>query len=119
MPVRSSNSPVLTWPNRETVNRAVRRWARVLAESRPDVLRVGYFGSYARDDWGVGSDLDIVLILAECDDPPLRRALGFDTITGLPVPVDLLVYTQEEWDRLQAERSSFVLRLAKEAVWVD
>ncbi len=48
MPVRSLDSPVLTWPDRETVVRALRAWADGLARARRDVLRVGYFGSYAR-----------------------------------------------------------------------
>ena len=84
----------------------------------PAVVRVGYFGSYARGDWGVGSDLDIVVIVAECELPPERRGTAFDTITGLPVPVDLLVYTQAEWAQLRAEGASFVRCIEAEAVWV-
>jgi predicted nucleotidyltransferase len=79
---------------------------------------VGYFGSYARGDWGVGSDLDLVVVLSECDEPPLRRGLAFDTISGFPVPVDLLVYTQDEWLRLGAEKSPFLQRLNAEVAWV-
>jgi predicted nucleotidyltransferase len=81
-------------------------------------VRVGYFGSYARGDWGVGSDLDLVLILTQCSAPPLRRGLAFDTISGFPVPVDLLVYTQDEWRRLEGEKSPFVKRLNAEVAWV-
>jgi predicted nucleotidyltransferase len=82
------------------------------------VLRVGYFGSYARGDWGVGSDLDLVVILTECDETPLRRGLAFDTISGFPVPVDLLVYTSAEWRQLEVEKSPFVRRLSAEVAWV-
>jgi predicted nucleotidyltransferase len=81
-------------------------------------LRVGYFGSYARGDWSVGSDLDLVIILSECNEPPLRRGLAFDTISDFPVPVDLLVYTLDEWDRLEAEQAPFVRRLRAEVAWV-
>jgi hypothetical protein len=59
-----------------------------------------------------------VLILTECSEPPLRRGLAFATISGFPVPVDLLVYTQDEWRRLEAEKSSFVQRLSAEVAWV-
>jgi len=37
---------------------------------------------------------------------------------GFPVPVDLLVYTDEESQRLTAGRDPFALRLAAEVVWV-
>jgi uncharacterized protein len=118
MPVRSSSSHVLSWPAPDAVTGAARAWAAALKASRPDVLKVGYFGSYARGDRGVGSDLDLVVVLAECHEPPLRRGLGFDTISDFPVPVDLLVYTREECERLSAEQAPFVRRLNAEVQWV-
>ena len=118
MPVRSSNSHVLTWPPRDALAAAARAWGAALKASRSDVVKVGYFGSYARGDWGVGSDLDLVIILSECGEPPLRRGLAFDTISGFPVPVDLLVYTVDEWDRLVAKEAPFVRRLNAEVAWV-
>jgi len=118
MPVRSSSSHVLTWPPLDAVAGAARAWGAALKASRSDVVRVGYFGSYARGDWGVGSDLDLVVILTECGEPPLRRGLAFDTISGFPVPVDLLVFTQDEWRRLEAEKAPFVRRLRAEVAWV-
>jgi predicted nucleotidyltransferase len=118
MPVRSSSSHVLTWPPPDAVEEAARAWGATLKASRSDVVRVGYFGSYARGDWGVGSDLDLVVVLTECAEPPLRRGLSFDTIRGFPVPVDLLVYTQDEWRRLEAEKAPFLQRLRAEVAWV-
>jgi predicted nucleotidyltransferase len=49
MPVRSLNSPVLIWPDAESVDLAARRWAEH-ASQNPEVVRIGYFGSYARGD---------------------------------------------------------------------
>ena len=69
MPVRSSNSSVLVWPDRTIVDRAVRAWAAAAAARRGDVRRIGYFGSYARGDWGVGSDLDLVAIVDAAVEP--------------------------------------------------
>ena len=40
---------------------ALRAWSDELRRSRPKAARVGYFGSYSRGDWGVGSDLDVLL----------------------------------------------------------
>jgi predicted nucleotidyltransferase len=64
-----------------------------------DVVAVGWFGSYPAGNWGVGSDLDLVVVLEAAREPFERRAVRFDTTT-LPVPADLLVYTRAEWERL-------------------
>jgi hypothetical protein len=59
MPVRSSTSPILRWPDRPTVRTAFGRWVEGAAESRPELRAAGYFGSCATAGWGVGSDLDV------------------------------------------------------------
>ncbi|MCX8061887.1 MAG: nucleotidyltransferase domain-containing protein [Anaerolineales bacterium] len=92
----------------------MKAWAAQAKAENTNVLQVGYFGSYARGDWGVGSDLDVVLILAHSDLPFERRASQFD-LTGLPVPVDVLVYTQAEWERLTFQREG--KRWWKEVRW--
>ncbi len=117
MPVRSSNSSVFRWPDRETVDAAVRAWAREEAARRPELLRLGYFGSYARGDWGPGSDLDLVAVVRESDLPFERRAAAWDVLS-LPVHADLLVYTVREWEALQARGGRFARVLADETVWV-
>lgn len=116
MPVRSLNSSVVVWPDRLAVESALRRWAEETAQHRPELLRVGYFGSYARGDWGVGSDLDVVLVVASADLAFGRRAAAWD-LTRLPVPADALAYTEDEWRRLDPE-SRFARMLAREVVWV-
>lgn len=116
MPVRFLNSPVLIWPDRKSVLEALQRWAQDVAQRRPDVLQVGYFGSYARGDWGVGSDLDVILIVEGVEAPFERRAVGWG-LTSVPLPVDVLVYTPEEWGRL-AQHAGFGARVAREIVWV-
>jgi predicted nucleotidyltransferase len=106
---------VLRWPDRETVDRAVRDWARDAAASHQEVTRIGYFGSYARGDAGVGSDLDILVIVTHAADRAEHRRIGFDT-SSVPVPVDLLVYTERELEALRLSR--FARMLEQEAVWV-
>ncbi len=103
MPVRSLNSSVLKWPDAQTVERALHRWMEKVVRRRTDVTRIGYFGSYARGDWGVGSDLDLIIVLDHSEQPFTRRSVEWDT-AELPVPVDVLVYTEEEWRSLNQER---------------
>lgn len=116
MPVRSLHSSVLKWPDARAVDEAARHWARRAAQLRRDVVQIGYFGSYARGDWGVGSDLDLIIIVDRSDLPFERRAADWNA-TGLPVPADVLVYTQEEWQSLD-RRARFHQMLQREAIWV-
>lgn len=78
MPVKSSNSSVLRWPDRQTIDRAIRGWAGTLGRQRSDVLRIGYFGSYARGEWGVGSDLDVIIIVEASPHRFERRSTGVE-----------------------------------------
>lgn len=117
MTTRSLNSSVLKWPNQRTVDRAAREWARGARSGREDIVNIGYFGSYSRGDWGVGSDLDLVMIVRESALPFESRGMEFDLIE-LPVPASLLIYSQEEWDRLIAGRGRFALTLERETKWL-
>lgn len=116
MPVRLLTSSVLKWPDARTVEQALRHWTEGVVRDRNDVLRIGFFGSYARGDWGVGSDLDLVIVVKSSKQPFERRAIEWDA-TGLPVPVDVLVYTEEEWSALTGQRG-FFQTLMRDAVWV-
>jgi predicted nucleotidyltransferase len=117
MPVRSLISSVLKWPDRRQVERQVAEWAAREAPRHPGLLRLGYFGSYARGDAGVGSDLDLIAVVESAADPFERRALGWDLLS-LPVPAEILVYTRAEWERLEEEGGRFVRTLAREARWL-
>ena len=117
MPVRSLHSSVLKWPNREKVHEALQDWAAAVGRENEHVARVGYFGSYARGDWGVGSDLDVVILVSRTDRLFERRAMDFD-VTGLPVPADVLVYTKAEWAKMQPEESRHAANMQRETVWV-
>ena len=116
MPVRSLNSSVLKWPDVRTVDRAIRQWAGEAGHKRPGALRIGYFGSYAHGNSGVGSDLDLLIIVKSSDKVFERRGLDWD-VTELPVPVDVLVYTKDEWESLQ-KQGRFHSRVTQEIIWV-
>ena len=114
MPVRSLNSSVLRWPGKEEVEKAFREWAREQKARYPDILRIGYFGSYARASWSVGSDLDIIVVVSTSSKPFHERSRDFDA-TDLPVPADILVYTEEEFQKLKGR---FARMLEEETTWV-
>jgi predicted nucleotidyltransferase len=117
MPVRSLNSSVLKWPDRNMVDRAVRSWSREQVQQQPQIVSLGYFGSYARGNWGVGSDLDLIAVVDDSREPFERRSLHWD-LQEMPVPAEILVYTAAEWEALQAKDDKFSRMLAREVVWV-
>ncbi|MCX7682110.1 MAG: nucleotidyltransferase domain-containing protein [Anaerolineae bacterium] len=112
--MRSLNASVLVWPDCQEVERALRQWVHRCVHGRHDVLRVGYFGSYARNDWGVGSDLDLLILLKDSELPFIRRAAGWD-ILDLPVPTDVVVYTEREWEALRRCQARIT---QQESCWV-
>ncbi len=118
MPVRSLRSSVLRWPDADSVRGAAEAWARDLLATNPRVRRAGYFGSYAKGNAGVGSDLDLVVVVDETSEPVVRRGIAFET-HRLPVPVDLLVYTEEELAALLASGTRFAGELRDHAVWFE
>jgi predicted nucleotidyltransferase len=92
-------------------------WARIQAEANPDLEAVGLFGSYGRGDAGVGSDLDLVLVLSRCDLPVWERLRRWDT-SALPLATDLLVYGRREWDTLSEWNPKLAHTLAMEIRWL-
>ncbi len=122
MPVRSLNSSVMKWPSRETVEAALRQWAEAATANNPAIAAVGYFGSYSRNQAGVGSDLDVIILLQSDGNEPAhrpfhQRAVAFD-FGFIPVPVDAIAYTQEEWAHLETASPRFYKTLTQEAIWV-
>ena len=117
MPVSSTTSFIKRWPSAETVLDALAAWGTAAAKRRDDLLALGYFGSYARGDAGFGSDLDLILIVAADHRPFIERRVDWRTET-LPVPTDVLVYTVEEWERMQSEGGRFSTTLSAETCWL-
>lgn len=116
-PSRSWDSPVLRWPRRDQVDAAVRAWANPFALAHPEVLAVGYFGSYARGDWGVGSDVDLAVLVRSSDRPFWSRPLAWPA-PDLPVPSDMLVYTLDEWRSVRGSALGIGSALSTGAIWV-
>lgn len=74
------------------------------------------FGSFARGTADGYSDLDLVVVLATDLPLPERGRLLGDLLDTLPVPVDLLVYTPEEFARGMERGMDLFHTLAEEGV---
>ena len=117
MPVRSLRSSVLKWPDRQTVDAAVRRLAEREAAGPLRLRALGYFGSYATGSWGAGSDVDLIAVVDQSDLPFEMRAAQWDLST-LPVPADLLVYTTDDWAAMIRRDDRFARMLRRDTVWI-
>lgn len=78
-----------------------------------DPERIIVFGSMARGDVHEDSDLDL-LIVKETDQPFLQRIDDVLMVLDTDVPVEPLVYTPAELERLRAEGRDFILTILEE-----
>jgi len=115
MPVRSLGSAVLKWPGREVVLDSARRWAVELRANDPKVVQMLCVGSCARGDYGVGSDLDLIVIVEAAPDSPVDRRRRYEP-TAFPVPVDVTVLTRTEWSAFAEKSPLLWQRLQREMI---
>lgn len=96
---------------------ALRDIAAKISRERMDVVSIRLFGSLARGDHVGTSDADILIVLqGNRIDDPLDRIRSFYSYFRLPVPVDILVYSEAQIEeRLQSGDPQFA-RLWKESV---
>lgn len=85
---------------------------------RAGAERAVAFGSYVRGTADGYADLDLVVVLPT-DLPPLERGtlLG-DLYEALPVPLDLLVCTPEEFEEGMKRRTGVFAAIAEEGVTI-
>jgi predicted nucleotidyltransferase len=89
---------------------------RILAVTDPEKVIV--FGSRARGDHRLNSDVD-VLVIQESSEPRYKRAGPlYRALAGLPVEVDVLVYTPREILEWSAVDQAFVTTAVREGLVV-
>ena len=85
---------------------------RLVQAVDPD--RIVLFGSRARGDSGMDSDLDLLVVKAS-DVPRHQRAIpAYRALWGIPVPVDILWYTPEEMEEWSGVVNHVVKRALRE-----
>ncbi|MGH7956188.1 MAG: nucleotidyltransferase domain-containing protein [Opitutaceae bacterium] len=90
--------------------------AGILARSL-DAESVWIFGSVARQDWSRNSDLDLLVVVNQSDQPRHRRARQAHTLLeGIKAPKDVVVLTMEEWNREGRAAASLVSTVRREGV---
>jgi predicted nucleotidyltransferase len=87
--------------------------ARLVAGCAP--LAVGTFGSYAIGSAREGSDLDLFMIQRTALPASARRRNAMQHLFGILHPVDLHVFTPEEFEAEAYEELSFAWVIARQA----
>ena len=81
----------------QTIQDAVRR----VVEAAHAPMKVILFGSYASGRATETSDLDLLVVERDVQDTGTEMIRLTDTLTHLDVGVDLLVYSEEEFNKRQ------------------
>ena len=101
----SSISARVRYAEPETIRKAVRDYARNIRDDHPEVRSIRWFGSWVSGDAGVGSDVDLCIIVDKSDKSRRDRMMDFLPLV-FPVGIDLFIYTPPEFDALRAEHPS-------------
>jgi predicted nucleotidyltransferase len=110
-----SDAEITAGPPRVPVDEIRRRIQEHLEGTR--VVRAILFGSFARGDADVVSDVDLVLI-EPTTAPFVERGLRHLPLFRMGVGVDLLVYTPEEYEKLRREGNPLIERVEEDGVTV-
>ena len=80
---------------------------RLVAEFAPEQIIL--FGSHAWGHPDENSDLDLLVVVSESDQPaPRRAARAYRCLREVPVPLDILVKTRQEVERTRHVPASLI-----------
>ena len=97
---------VLVWSTRDPLcGRTVKQFEAALREKLVGrVEQAWLFGSCGTPAFGADSDVDLMPVV-DTDKPFLERARDYFDVMDLALSMDLLVYTQQEFDTLTSDPS--------------
>ena len=106
-------TPRTSRPTHDEALATVRLVGERIAEA-VDPVRVILFGSYARGDYTMMSDVDVCVILDAAGDW-FERQSRFRRLVTIPgVDVEPHIYTRDEFESMLAEENPLALRIAAE-----
>ena len=114
---RSSNSVRIVFADKEGILLLLRDYAEQLRQTRSEVEKIGYFGSYATGTYGPASDVDLLVILRQSDKRFIDRIPDY-LPTNLSVCCDVFPYSSDEVRRMQQEDSPWIRHILDEVVWL-
>ena len=96
----------------ETIDEVTRRLVEVY-----DPMEIYLFGSYAWGSPTEDSDMDLLVVVKESNEPRWQRANpGAKALWGVGVSKDLLIYTKAEFERAVEHPSTLARKVKQEGV---
>jgi len=109
----------LCWPdnfiNRKS-NKIVRRFINLLIK-KFNLKKIIIFGSFARGDYHKGSDLDLVIV-GEFKERFIDRIGKIIELNESDLEIDVMIYTEEEFQKMSKERRPFIEQVLEEGIVV-
>lgn len=88
---------------------------RLVAGMNPE--KIILFGSQAWGDPGPGSDVDIMVIVAQSELRPVQRAMkAYALLRDLKFPKDILVKTRAEFDKYRDVFASLASKISRKGI---
>jgi predicted nucleotidyltransferase len=115
MPNLFLNSAKPRFADKREILSIARQIAFRIARAHPEVLKIILFGSFARGDYGVRSDLDLLVVLTHSDRPAQERLTDFLS-HAQTYPTDMLLLTQAELESRLAEDDPFLKRAVSDGI---
>jgi uncharacterized protein len=85
---------------------------RLADEFKPE--EVWLFGSHAWGEPKTGSDLDLLVVVPQSSESPIRRAQrAHRCLQGVEAPIDVIVKTRSELERFRNVRASLESRILR------
>ena len=117
MPVmKSFGSVKVISINKKELMEKLKKVRDTIKREETEVIDIRIFGSIAKNEETGVSDLDILIILRESKETPLKRILKYRKYFNLSIPVDILVYTEEEIKKMVKENNFFIKNILKESI---
>lgn len=101
----------------EVIIDALKKWSLNLKSMDKNIVKIGYFGSYATGDYTPASDLDILIIIKNSDKPFWRRSIDFDT-SDIPVGCDIFCYTENEIEKMIENNNLWIKHILDKTVFL-
>lgn len=94
---KSYNSVQIFWLNKDLVEQRLNASVERLVRANPEVEKIVLFGSLAEGRGVTGSDIDVLIIVDDCQDKFINRSLKYVSFfSDVGLGADIFVYTKDE-----------------------
>ncbi len=113
---KSLNSVSLIAINRDALLSSLKEISVKLKCENPNIKEIRLFGSIAKGEQTGKSDVDILIIVSSSDTPIVLRSVKYRKYFDIEIPVDIIVYTENELNIMLKQGNKFIKEILKESI---